>query len=65
MSEPRHLTTIDDYEYDAVSFGGAVWMVRRFPLNAPLSEYTEALITVATTEPLDAIKAAIDRNSWA
>jgi hypothetical protein len=60
MAEPYK---IGDNEYTAENTGGLVWIVRRFPVGG--SSFEEAEITSASSEPIDVIRQAIERGSWA
>lgn len=51
------------YQYTATSVGPRTWMVKRYVTG--VDGYTEALIEVATDDPQVAIKAAVNRGSWA
>lgn len=55
--------TPDPYHYEAGNVGGNTWMVKRWTTDP--DDYTEALITIITIDPEDAIRAAIERGSWA
>lgn len=58
------IVVIDGKRYTAGNVGGNNWMVKRFE-GDDVSDYKESLIAVLSTDPLVAIQAAINRNSWA
>jgi len=68
MKNKDGIATIDGVRYQGFNVGGSTWMIKKLLRGDDFSNqanYVEAEISVNTQDVEVAIRAAIDRGSWA